>query len=81
MKKYFGSVNLDKIKDALEAVPYNRVNNGYGDELKADAVIFDDGNVGLSVYNKETGKRIYIGKFMPSKFQNKTTNEQSNSVW
>lgn len=71
MSNYWGSVNLDKIKEAVEKVPAKFKNDEkYGRQLMIDAKQWDDGNFSLSVYNKDTKERIVIGSLRLSQFQN-----------
>ncbi len=67
-KKYWGSLKLDELEKAMNSAPDKVSDNGYGKEFKIDAVVFSDGNITISVYNKETKERFSIGKLMPSKY-------------
>ena len=71
MKKYWGSLNLDEIGKAVKAVPDKyKDTEKYGKQLTVDATIWDDGNISISVYNKETKERYKVGNLRVSSFQN-----------
>ena len=69
MKKYWGSIVLEDIKEAIDKAPGALKNYNGKRELKLDAVMFDDGAIGLSVYNIETKERIRVGSIRPSTFK------------
>ena len=68
--KLWGSLSLDGIAKAKKEQP-NRFKNSekYGNQMTFDAKMWDDGNTTLSVWNKDTEERIYIGTVRISKDQ------------
>ncbi len=71
MNKYWGTISTDKIKQVFTDIPAKvKKTEQYGTEIVVDAITFDDGNIAISVYNKETQERIHIGKLLVSKFKN-----------
>lgn len=71
MSNYWGSLSLDKIKEAVDKVPAKfKKDEKYGRQLMIDAKQWEDGNFSLSVYNKDTKERINIGSLRLSQFQN-----------
>ena len=67
---YWGSINLDRIKEAIEKVPAKLKNDDkYGKQLQVDAKVWDDGNVSISVYNKDTKERVTVASLRVSNFQ------------
>ena len=71
MSNYWGSINLDKIKEAIDKVPAKLKDDPkYGKQLYIDAKQWDDGNFSLSVYNKDTKERVNLGSLRVSQFNN-----------
>ena len=65
--KYFGEVELDSIKEAIEIKPDALdVYNGKK-RLKVEAKSWDNGDISLTVYND--GKRVVVGRLKVSNYQ------------
>ena len=60
--KLWGSLSLDGIAKAKKSVPARFKNSEkYGNQMTFDARMWDDGNITLSVWNKDTQERTFIG--------------------
>lgn len=69
-KKYWTSISIDGIKQALKEMPAKvRTSDKYGQQLSADVKFWEDGSASITVWNAETQQRINIGKIMISKHQ------------
>lgn len=73
MAKFYGSLNLDKIKEAINGgiTPFAGKKGKY---LTVDIDVYDEvdqfGNqVSVSVYNKESKEKTYLGNFKKSQYQ------------
>ena len=70
MKKYFGNISLDGIKQTKVELPSKFTEHEkYGNQLSVDATMFDDGGISISIWNKDTEQRIQIGNLRVSKYQ------------
>ena len=73
-KKYWASINLDKIKEAkIKAGKKFKTSEQYGHQMSADVKVWDDGNASISIsYQDEQGnwQRINIGSIRESKLTN-----------
>ena len=68
--KIWGSLSLDGIAKAKTSTPARFKNSEkYGNQMTFDAKMWDDGNITLSVWNKDTQERTYIGSVRISKDQ------------
>ena len=66
-KRYWGNLSLTKLKEAYESTP-GAVKEWNGEtEIKIDAIEFDNGDIGLSVYNIANKDRIRVGSIKESK--------------
>ena len=83
--KYWGSLSLDNIGKAVKQVPAKfKDDPKYGKQLTVDAALWEDGNISLSVWDKESKETIKIGNLRLSQFQDggeqstKTTSEEND---
>ena len=68
--KYWGSLDLTTLKKAFQETPGAVKDYNGNQEIKIDAIKFDNGDIGLSVYNVATKERYRIGSIRESKFDN-----------
>ncbi len=67
-QKYFGNLNLTGIKKAVSEIS-DKVGEYNGDkQLRVNAAMWDDGNISLDIYNKETKESIKLGNLRISQF-------------
>lgn len=66
--KFYGSISLDGIKQAVTQVPAKVTSHEkYGKEVKITAAQWDDDAISLQVYDAESKTAINIGRIMISK--------------
>ena len=69
-QKYWGSLSLDEIGKAVKQVPAKFKNDEkYGKQLQVDAAIWEDGNISISIWDKEKNETIKLGNLRVSQFQ------------
>ena len=71
MDKYWGSIVIDDFREAIKNVPGAVKEWNNKKEIKIDAVKFDNGDIGLSIFDINTKERYRIGSIRPSKFNNR----------
>ena len=68
-QKFFGSLSLDGIKEAVTTVPAKvDTHEKYGKQLKVNAAQWDDGGISLSLWDAENKKEIKLGNLRVSTF-------------
>ena len=87
VKKYFGSLSLDGISQAVKQVSSKvDVSEKYGKQLKVSASMWDDGGVSIDIWDGDTKESIKLGNLRVSQFEdNKTSapaqaNEQTSDL-
>ena len=70
IKKYFGSITLSELKAAVAAAQSANNLSEYNGEaqLKIGAAMWEDGNISLDAYDKETKKSYNLGNIRVSQF-------------
>ena len=76
----FGELCLDKIGEAVKENAVTVKNRGYGKEIVVEAKMWDNNDITISVYNKETGKRYKLGMLKKSKFQPDNKKEEDTDL-
>ena len=80
-KKFFGSLSLDGIKQAVLEVPA-KVDNSekYGKQLKVSAAQWDDGGISINLWDADNKREIKLGNLRVSQFDAAPQQQQSIST-
>ena len=66
-RKLFGSLQLDNFKQAVAVEGKLNTHEKYGKQLKVSGVEFEDGNIGISIWDAANNTAIKLGTLMTSK--------------
>ena len=70
--KYFGNLQTNGLKEAYNVDSAKSEYNGEP-QLKVQAAMWDDGNISITVWDKENKKSIKLGQLRVSKIDNQVS--------